>query len=86
MARPYVVQLEDAPLNAVKIIAFVGVAMIVSGLLGGLTAGFKNRDASSWAAYCFLFPPTLLLLLLLPKNTGPLPRRPPIDAEDHHDW
>lgn len=72
-------------MDAVKIIAFGGVLMIASGVLGGFLAGYKNRDVSHWGAICFLFPPALLVLLLLPRNLGPRPRRRPIDAEDHAD-
>lgn len=73
-------------MDPVKIIAFGGIAMIVSGLLGALVAGMKNRLPNFWGTLCFLLPPALLVLLILPKNAGPPPRRRPLDAEDHSDW
>ena len=55
----------------------------VAALLLGLVLGWvKNRDAQHWAFYCFLFPPAVILLLLLPKHVGPRPKRPTWD-EDH---
>jgi hypothetical protein len=59
-----------------------GVAAVGSGILAGILAGVKRRDHSFWAAWSFLFPPMLLILLLLPKNQGPKPRRPSLDEED----
>lgn len=73
-------------MDPVKYIAVAGIVMIVSGILGAFIASMKRLDTSKWGAWCFLVPPALLLLLILPKNTGPLPRRRPLDADDHHDW
>lgn len=73
-------------MTAVAYIVIAGTTMILSGILGAVTAGFKNRDANHWGALCFLLPPALLFLLLLPKQAGPPRRRPPVDAEDHSDW
>ena len=73
-------------MDTVKIIALGGIVMIVSGILGALLASMKNRLPNFWGALCFLLPPALLVLLILPKNMGPAPRRRPLDAEDHHDW
>lgn len=73
-------------MDPVKIIAFGGIAMIVSGIVGAFVAGMKNRLPNFWGALCFLIPPALLVLLILPKNRGPAPRRRSLDAEDHHDW
>lgn len=63
----------------VKIIAYWGIAAIVSAILAAILAGMKQRDHSFWAAWCFLFPPMLLVLLVLPSHKGPRPRRPSID-------
>ena len=59
-----------------------GVTAILAAVLGGILAGVKNRDYSAWAAWCFLFPPLVLALLLSPKNPGPRPRRPTLDEQD----
>lgn len=65
-----------------KWIAIWGVVAIGSAVAAGLLAGIKRRDHSFWAAWSFLLPPMLLVLLLLPKNTGAKPRRPSLDEED----
>lgn len=52
-----------------------GVTAIAAAIIGGLTAAMKNRDYSSWAAWCFLFPPFVIAILLTPKNSGPPPQR-----------
>jgi hypothetical protein len=63
--------------------AIYGTAMLVASLIAGAIAGFwKNRDYSFWMTVCLLFPPALLLLLLMPKNTGARPRRPSLDEEE----
>ena len=53
-----------------------------AGLLGGLLAAAKNRDWSAWTAWCVVFPPAFLLLVLLPTHRGPRPRRLTLDEED----
>ena len=62
-----------------KVIVIWGVVAIASAIIAGIVAGAKRRDYSFWAAWSFLFPPMLLLLLLMPANKGPRPRRPGID-------
>ena len=66
----------------VKIIAIWGVAAVVSALLAGIIAGVKRRDHSFWAAWSFLFPPMLLILLVMPSNKGPRQRRAGIDEQE----
>jgi hypothetical protein len=62
-----------------KVIAIWGVVAIASAIVGGIVAGAKRRDHSFWAAWSFLVPPMLLILLLMPSNKGPRPRRRGID-------
>ena len=69
-------------MDPVKYIVGIGVLMIVSGIAGAWLAGLKNRDCCFWAAWSFVLPPALIVLLLLPKNAGPRPRRPTLDEED----
>jgi hypothetical protein len=69
----------------VRIIAVWGVTALVSALLAGILAGIKRRDHSFWAAWTFLIPPLLLILLVMPSNKGPRPRRPGIDELEHHE-
>ena len=71
-----------------KIIAIWGLTAIAAAVLGGVLATTKNRDYSFWAFWCFLLPPLLLLLLIMPRNMGPAPRRRTLDEQDamldHH--
>lgn len=65
------------------IVIWGGVAL-ASGVAGGVLAGVKNRDYSAWIAWCFILPPLVFVLLLMPKFQGPRPRQPRLDAEEHH--
>jgi hypothetical protein len=65
----------------VRVIAIWGIVAIVAAIVGGIVAARKNRDASAWAAWGFLFPPAVLALVLLPKLPTRLPRRS-LDEED----
>jgi hypothetical protein len=62
-----------------KVIAICGVVAIASAIVAGIVASIKRRDHSFWAAWSFLVPPMLLILLLMPSHKGPRPRRPGID-------
>ena len=63
------------------IVIWGGVA-VVSGIVGGLLAGAKNRDYSSWIAWCFVLPPLVFVLLLLPRYQGVRPRQPRLDESE----
>lgn len=65
-----------------KAIAIWGLVSLVCAIAGGFLATAKNRDYSFWAAWSFILPPMLLLLLVMPRNPGPKPRRPTLDEED----
>jgi hypothetical protein len=62
-----------------KVIAIWGIVAIATAIFAGIVAGIKRRDHSFWAAWTFLVPPMLLILLLMPSNKGPRQRRPGID-------
>lgn len=51
------------------VITFWGAAAIISGILGFLIASAKRRSADFWTAISFLFPPSLIALLMLPRAT-----------------
>ena len=51
----------------------------IEAVVVGLLAGVKNRDYSSWIAWCFVLPPLVFVLLLLPRYQGVRPRRPRLD-------
>ena len=63
------------------IVIWGGVA-VVSGIVGGLLAGAKNRDYSSWIAWCLVLPPLVFVLLLLPCYQGLRPRQPRLDESE----
>jgi hypothetical protein len=65
------------------IVIWGGIAL-VSAIAGGLLAGVKNRDYSAWIAWCFVLPPLVLILLLVPRHQGPRPRQPRLDAGEEH--
>jgi len=69
----------------VKVIAVWGIVSILCAFVAGIVAGLKRRDHSFWAAWSFLFPPMLLLLLCMPTNRGPRPRRPGLDELEADD-
>lgn len=69
-------------MNAVQVIAVWGIVSIAAAVAAGIIAAVRNRDHSWWAAWSFVFPPMLIILLLMPRNTGPRPRRPSLDEED----
>ncbi len=70
---------------AVKWIAIWGLTAIAAAVAAAILAGVKNRNYSAWAAWCFVFPPLLIALILLPAFKGILPRRPSLDDEDRHE-
>jgi hypothetical protein len=68
----------------VKVIAVWGAISIVSSILAAIVAGTKRRDHSFWAAWSFLVPPMLLILLVIPSNKGPRLRRPSLDEAEEY--
>lgn len=68
-----------------QFIAIWGATAILASALAGFLAGAKNRDYSFWMAWCFLVPPLVLWLLLLPRKAGPRPRPKSLDELDRHD-
>ena len=59
-----------------------GALALAAAVLGAIAAATKRRDYSAWAAWCFLLPPLVFVVLVLPKNRGARPRRRPLDEED----
>jgi len=60
-----------------------GLGALAAAALAAVLAGYKNRDISYWTAWCFIFPPLIIVLLLLPRHQGPRPRQPRLDDLDH---
>ena len=69
-------------MDLVRGIVVWGLIAIGSAALAGVLAGVKNREYSFWMSWCFLVPPLVLFLLLLPRLQGPRPRRPSIDEQE----
>lgn len=66
----------------VSFIVIWGLVAIAASALAGLLAWIKNRDCSFWMGWSFILPPMALILLLMPRNSGPRPKRPPLDLDD----
>jgi hypothetical protein len=45
-------------------------AALVAGIVAGVVAAAKQRHTGYWVIASFLFPPLVLILLLLPKGRG----------------
>ncbi|MEQ1709914.1 MAG: hypothetical protein ABL908_00770 [Hyphomicrobium sp.] len=70
---------------ALQYIAIWGFVALVSSALAGIIASVKNREYSFWMAWCFLLPPMVLVLAVMPSRSGPRPQRPAMDADDRHE-
>jgi hypothetical protein len=66
-----------------KWIVLWGLCAVTAAALAGVFAGSKNRDVSFWMAWCFLFPPLIVWLMLMPKNKGLPPKPRPLDDFDN---
>lgn len=66
----------------VKWIAIWGLVSIASSLLAGLIAAVKNRHVSFWMGWCFLLPPMLAALLLIPSLKEPRPPTHTLEDDD----
>lgn len=69
-------------MHAMQWIVIWGASAVAAAALAAVFAGHKNRDYSYWIAWCFLFPPLVLVLMLLPKHVGTRPRQPRLDDLD----
>lgn len=64
-----------------EILTIVLIVFIVAPIIAAFVSEHKNRDRNLWVFICFLCPPLLLLLMILPVRSKP-PRR--MFAEDDH--
>ena len=67
------------------VIVFWGLTAIAAALVAGIVAGVKNRDYSFWMAWCFLVPPLVVWLMIMPRLSGRRPRRPTLDELERND-
>lgn len=66
---------------AVKIITIWGLTAIAATLIAGIIAALKNRDVSYWMGWCFVLPPMLIALIMIPKLNQPRPPKPSDDND-----
>lgn len=67
-----------------KFVAIYGSIALIAAVLAAIVAGlFKRRDPSYWATVTLLFPPMLIVLFMMAKNTGQRSRRESLDDEEH---
>lgn len=69
-------------MDLVRGIVVWGLAALAAAIIGGILAGVKNRDYSFWIAWCFVLPPMVVVLLMMPRHEGPRPRRPSLDEQE----
>jgi 4-amino-4-deoxy-L-arabinose transferase-like glycosyltransferase len=68
-----------------KFVAIYGLIALTAMLVACVLAVIKKRDWSYWMTITLLFPPVLILLLVMPKNPGPRPRREGLDEQEHRE-
>lgn len=73
-------------MDIVQGIVVWGLVALGSALIAGILAGVKNRDYSFWIGWCFLLPPLVLFLVLLPRHEGVRPRKPTLDEQERSGW
>jgi hypothetical protein len=80
--RKFGVNAGEADMDTGLLITVYLVSAFVAGLAATMVARAKYRHAGYWMLACFLFPPLILLLLLLPKGRNVQdPRRDPFDGK-----
>lgn len=62
-----------------------GSAAVAAAALAAVFACMKNRDYSYWVAWCFVFPPLVIWLMLMPTLKGQRPRQPSLDDIDRRE-
>jgi hypothetical protein len=67
---------------AVQYIAIWGIVSIVASLSAGAIAAWKNRHVSYWMGWCFIVPPMIIALLLIPALKAPRHQPPSNDDDD----
>jgi hypothetical protein len=73
-------------MNAGVLITLYLASALTAALIAGVMAPAKRRHPGYWLIISFLIPPTVLLLLLLPKGRGVHnPMDPYLDRDDTDD-
>ncbi len=68
-----------------KFIAIYGSLMLLTSVVAGIIAYAKRRDVSYWMTLAFLFPPFVIMLILMTKNVGARPRRESLEAQERRE-
>jgi len=59
---------------------------LIAALIAGIVAPIKRRHPGYWVVFCFLIPPSVLLLLILPRGRSQYdPHRDPFSDRDDRD-
>lgn len=69
-------------MNFLSVITIWGIVALSAAAIAGVLAGIKNRDYSFWMGWSFVLPPLVIVLLFLPRLSGPRPRQPSLDELD----
>jgi len=69
-------------MDLVRGIVIWGLVALGSALIAAVLAGLKNRDYSFWISWCFVVPPLVLFLVMLPRRQGERPRQPSLDEQE----
>jgi hypothetical protein len=84
--RPFGVIAREAAMETGQLITVYLAAALVSGLAATMVARAKNRHSGYWMLVCFLVPPLILLLLVLPRGRNRQdPQRDPFDGKTDDD-
>ncbi|WP_088348584.1 MULTISPECIES: hypothetical protein [Rhodomicrobium] len=71
-------------MNPGLLITLILSASLTASVIAGVAAPAKRRHPGYWTIAAFLFPPSVILLLLLPVGRGVYHQNDPyIDRDDH---
>ena len=68
-----------------KVIAIYGSVALLTAAIAGISAAVKRRDISYWMTVSLLFPPAIIILLIMQSNKGPRPKRASWDEQESRD-
>ncbi len=68
-----------------KFIAIYGSVALLAAAIAGIIAAVKRRDISYWMTVSLLFPPAIIILLIMQSNKGPRPKRASWDEQESRD-
>lgn len=54
----------------IYVVAIWGIASIITTIVSLIVAPMRGRPGQVWAFWCFIFPPAVALLFVLPQHVG----------------